>query len=95
MIECKAAPTPVDTRAKLSSSDGAPVADPSEYRSLVGALQYITMTRPDMAYAVQQVCLHMHDPRDQHLALVKRVLRYLRGSTTHGLHLHQIGRAHV
>jgi hypothetical protein len=70
---------PVDTRAKLSSSDGQPVADPSEYKSLVGALQYITMTRPDLAYAVQQACLHMHNPREAHLALVKRILRYVRG----------------
>jgi hypothetical protein len=87
MSSCKSVTTPVDTRAKLSSSDGQPVDDPSEYRSLVGALQYITMTRPDLAYAVQQACLHMHDPRDQHLALVKRILRYLRGTTTLGLHI--------
>lgn len=92
MVECKPSPTPVDTRAKLSASDAAPVTDPSEYMSLVGALQYLTMTRPDLAYAVQQACLHMHDPRDQHLALVKCILRYLRGTTSHGLHLH---RSHV
>nr|XP_020167903.1 uncharacterized mitochondrial protein AtMg00810-like [Aegilops tauschii subsp. strangulata] len=45
------------------------------------------MTRPDLAYTVQQACLHMHDPREQHLALVKCILRYIRGSSTHGLHL--------
>uniref|UniRef100_A0A8R7RGA9 Reverse transcriptase Ty1/copia-type domain-containing protein n=1 Tax=Triticum urartu TaxID=4572 RepID=A0A8R7RGA9_TRIUA len=89
MTTFKASPTPVDTHAKLSASDGSPVADSSEYRSLVGALQYLTMTRPDLAYAVQKACIHMHDPRDQHLALVKRILRYLQGTTTHGLHLHR------
>jgi histone deacetylase 1/2 len=89
MVSCWPAPTPVDTRAKLSSDAGSPVADPSEYRSIVSALQYITLTRPDLSYAVQQACLHMHDPREEHLALVKRILRYLRGTTDHGLHLHR------
>ena len=89
MTNCRPASTPVDTRAKLSATAGAPVADPSDYRSLVGALQYITTTRPDLAYAVQQACLHMHDPREEHLQLVKRILRYLRGTTEYGLHLHR------
>jgi hypothetical protein len=43
----------VDTQAKLSATDGAPVADATQYRSLAGALQYLTLTRPDLAYAVQ------------------------------------------
>ena len=57
------------------------------YRSLAGALQYLTVTRPDLAFAVQQACLHMHDPRAPHLALLKRILRYVRGTTTMGLYL--------
>jgi hypothetical protein len=89
MVGCRSVSTPVDTHSKLSADGGAPVADPSEYRSIVGALQYITMTRPDMAYAVQQACLYMHDPREQHLALVKRTLRYLHGTTELGLHIHR------
>ena len=71
MSECHSTTTPVDTKAKLSATDGAPVVDPSEYRSLAGALQYLTLTRSDLAYDVQQVCLFMHDPREPHLALVK------------------------
>jgi hypothetical protein len=85
MIKCKAASTPVDTLPKIAADAGTPVDDPSEYRSLAGALQYLTMTRPDLAYAVQQVCLHMHDPRDGHLAIIKRILRYVRGTTSSGL----------
>ncbi|XP_073362573.1 secreted RxLR effector protein 161-like [Aegilops tauschii subsp. strangulata] len=42
------------------------------------------MTRPDLAYAVQQACLHMHDPRDCHLSIIKRILRYVRGTSTYG-----------
>lgn len=87
MSQCKPVSTPVDTRSKLSGDAGPPVADPSDYRSIVGALQYLTMTRPDLVYAMQQACLSMHDPREQHLALVKRILRYVRGSSTHGLHI--------
>ena len=79
MTDCKPCNTPVDTQAKLSS-DGEPIKDPTLYRSLVGALQYLTFTRPDITYAVQQVCLHMHDPREPHLTAVKRILRYLHGT---------------
>jgi len=53
MAECHSTSTPVDARAKLSASEGTPVADPTKYRSLAGALQYLTLTRPDLAYAVQ------------------------------------------
>jgi hypothetical protein len=88
MVQCKLATTPIDTLPKVTADAGALVADPSEYRSLAGALQYLTMTRPDLAYAVQQVCLHMHDPRDGHLAIIKRILRYVRGTTSSGLLLH-------
>jgi hypothetical protein len=52
---------------------------------LAGALQYLTFTRPDIAYAFQQVCLHMHDPREPNLTAVKRILRYLQGTLDHSL----------
>ena len=61
------------------------MADPTDFRSLAGALQYLTFTRPDIAYAVQHVCLHMHDPREPHLAALKRILRYVRGTLHLGL----------
>ncbi|PWA35905.1 ribonuclease H-like domain-containing protein [Artemisia annua] len=52
-----------------------------------GSLQYLTFTRPDISYAVQQVFLHMHDPRAPHLSALKRILRYVRGTLDHGLQL--------
>jgi hypothetical protein len=55
----------------------------------VGALQYLTFTRPDLTYVVQQMCLHMHDPRESHLAVLKRLLRYVRGTVDLGLVLHR------
>jgi histone deacetylase 1/2 len=87
MAECHSTATPVDTQAKLSATDGAPVADATQYRSLAGALQYLTLTRPDLTYAVQQVCLFMHDPREPHLAMLKCVLRYVKGTLSTGLHI--------
>jgi hypothetical protein len=59
--------TLVDTHAMVSSDMGAPVRNPTAYHRLTGALQYLTLTRPDIAYAIQQVCLHMHDHHEPHL----------------------------
>ena len=89
MAECHPTATPVDTQAKLSAHDGDKLSDKdsSEFRSLAGALQYLTLTRPDLAYAVQQVCLFMHAPREPHRALIKRILRYVKGTLSSGLHI--------
>ncbi|GJV28694.1 ribonuclease H-like domain-containing protein [Tanacetum coccineum] len=87
MQHCNPCRTPVDTESKLGS-DGDPVSDPTLYRSLAGALQYLTFTRPDISYAVQQVCLYMHDPRAPHFTALKRILRYVRGTLTFGLQIH-------
>ncbi|GKE36618.1 ribonuclease H-like domain-containing protein [Tanacetum coccineum] len=80
MQHCNPCKTPVDTESKLGS-DGDPVSDPTLYRSLAGALQYLTFTRLDISYAVQQICLYMHDPRDPHFTALKRILRYVRGTS--------------
>ncbi|GJV28990.1 ribonuclease H-like domain-containing protein, partial [Tanacetum coccineum] len=74
MVSCNPSRTLVDTESKLGV-DGDPISDPTLYRSLEGSLQYLTFTRPDISYAVQQVCLHMHDPREPHLSSLKRILR--------------------
>lgn len=84
MSDCQPSRTPADTGAKLSAT-GDPISDPTFYRSITGALQYATLTRPDISYSVQQACLFMHDPRAPHLAHVKRILRYLKGTLDHGL----------
>nr|KYP54019.1 hypothetical protein KK1_000185 [Cajanus cajan] len=76
------------TKPKISVATSTPFEDPSHYRSLVGALQYLTFTRPDITYAVQQVCLFTHDPREEHMHTLKRILRYLQGTMDFGLHLY-------
>ncbi|GJU09109.1 ribonuclease H-like domain-containing protein [Tanacetum coccineum] len=65
--------TPVDTVSKLGDNID-PISDPTLYRSLAGFLQYLTFTRPDISYAVQQVCLYMHDPREPHFLALIRIL---------------------
>ncbi|XP_026429813.1 uncharacterized protein LOC113326267 [Papaver somniferum] len=87
MTKCNPVATPVDTDSKLSATSGPAFSDLTLYRSLAGALQYLTFTRPDIAYAVQQECLFMHDPREPHMHALKRILRYLQGTINHGLFL--------
>lgn len=89
MSQCKSFPTPVDTKGKLSANSGAPYEDPTKYRRLAGALQYLTLTRPDISYAVQQVCLFMHDPKVEHMEALKRILHYIRGTIDFGTHLYK------
>lgn len=74
----------VDAKGKLSADRDA-IDDTKSYCSIAGALQYLTVTRPNIAFAVQQACLFVHDPRVPHLALLKRILRYVRGTTSCGL----------
>ncbi|GJY44180.1 ribonuclease H-like domain-containing protein [Tanacetum coccineum] len=87
MVTCNPSRTPVDTESKLGP-EGVPVQDPTLYRSLAGGLQYLTFTRPDLSYAVQHICLYMHDPREPHFAALKRILRYVRGTVDFGLKLY-------
>ncbi|GJZ38326.1 ribonuclease H-like domain-containing protein [Tanacetum coccineum] len=63
-------------------------ADPTHYRSIEGALQYLTFTRPDISYVVQQICLHMHDPCEAHMTALKRIKRYIKGTLHYELHLY-------
>ncbi|GJV77506.1 ribonuclease H-like domain-containing protein [Tanacetum coccineum] len=70
MVNCNPSRTPINTNSKLGLDD-VRVQDPTLYRSLVGGLQYLIFTRTDLSYAVQQVCLYMHDPREQHFTALK------------------------
>lgn len=71
---------------KLSLNSGTRLTDATEYRSAVGSLQYLAFTRPDISYAVNKLSQFMHAPTTDHWSAVKRVLRYLAGTTSHGLY---------
>jgi hypothetical protein len=87
MSMCKFVSTPLDTRVKLATHIGTPLGpkDAKEYRSIVGELQYLTLTHPNLAFAVNKVCQFLHSPTDEHWSAVKRILRYLKGCTRIGL----------
>lgn len=85
MLGSKAARFPCSSGLKLSTFDGEQLVDPSEYRSVVGALQYCTLTRPDLSFAVNQLRQHLQAPTTTHWTAAKRVLRYLKDTANHGL----------
>ncbi|XP_057526265.1 uncharacterized mitochondrial protein AtMg00810-like [Amaranthus tricolor] len=89
MPHCKSVSTAVATSGKLCVDTVSPCDDPTLYRSLAGALQYLTFNRPDISYVVQQVCLYMHDPRVEHMAVIHRILHYVQGTLHHGLQLYR------
>ena len=70
---------------RLLPHNGVALSNPTEYRSMVGALQYLTFTRLDLAFSVHQLCQFMSHPTTIHLEAAKRVLRYLRGTLYHGI----------
>ncbi|XP_021992186.1 uncharacterized mitochondrial protein AtMg00810-like [Helianthus annuus] len=85
MLDAKPAPTPLSSNVSFVTA-GTPVSDATLYRSIVGALQYLTITRPDICYAVNQVSQFLHAPTVDHFKEVKRILRYLKGTIAFGLH---------
>lgn len=72
-----------------------PHADPSQYRRLVGKLIYLTITRPDLCFAVNQVSQHMKEPTIYHWNMVERILRYLKGSPGQGIWMGKNGNAEI
>lgn len=68
-------------------NSSSPLFDPVKYRSLVGSLQYLLITKPDIAFALNKLSQHMQRPTTEHWAFVKRLLRYLSGTNDDGLHI--------
>jgi hypothetical protein len=89
MHEAKPITSPMASSSVLSAFSGDPMEDPSLYRSTVGSLQYLSLTRPDLSFAVNRVCQFMHRPLKPHWQAVKRILRYLQYTLSHGLLLHR------
>ncbi|XP_042983205.1 uncharacterized mitochondrial protein AtMg00810-like [Carya illinoinensis] len=86
MHNSKAVSTPMSVSSKISAFDGSSFEDPHLYRSVVGSLQYLSFTRPDISFAVNKVCQYMHNPKIPHWQAVKRILRYLKLTSNFGLY---------
>jgi histone deacetylase 1/2 len=74
---------------RLCRTDGDALSfvDATQYHNIVGGLQYLTMTRPDLSYAVNKVCQYLHEPRTSHWSAVKSILRYVHHTIDTGLQL--------
>jgi len=83
---CNPSFIPMEPRLKLSKKSSAPAVDATAYRSIVGSLRYLVNTRPDLAYSVGYVSRFMEKPTTEHLAAVKRVLRYVAGTLDYDCH---------
>uniref|UniRef100_A0A2N9FPW0 Reverse transcriptase Ty1/copia-type domain-containing protein n=1 Tax=Fagus sylvatica TaxID=28930 RepID=A0A2N9FPW0_FAGSY len=86
LTDSKTVPTPLELNVKLNTTDSEPLSDATLYRQLVGSLIYLTITCPNLAYAVHLVSQFMSAPRCTHYAAVLRILRYIKGMLFHGLH---------
>ncbi|KAJ9558897.1 hypothetical protein OSB04_013511 [Centaurea solstitialis] len=84
LLDAKPIATPLAPGHQFTST-GTPLSDVTLYRSLVGALQYLTITRPDLSYVVNQVSQFVHTPTVDHFQAVKRILRYVKGTIAFGL----------
>ncbi|KAK2966177.1 hypothetical protein RJ640_008743 [Escallonia rubra] len=83
LSDAKPVHTPMSTSTQLSRHSGEPHSSTFEYRSIVGALQYLSFTRPDISFAVNKVAQFMHAPTSDHWSAVKRILCYLKKETLH------------
>ncbi|XP_019186527.1 PREDICTED: uncharacterized protein LOC109181229 [Ipomoea nil] len=94
-LECKPAATPMIPGLKLVHKEGTLLSDASMYRRLIGRLLYLTATRPDIAYALQQLSQFVDAPTDIHLTAAHRVLRYIKASPGQGLIYPSQTRLHI
>ncbi|KAJ8763312.1 hypothetical protein K2173_001450 [Erythroxylum novogranatense] len=88
MLDSKPCRTPMATAPTLSRSRGEVLPSSKEYRQMVGALQYLTLTRPDIAFAVNKLAQFLHCATDIHWQACKWLLHFLQGTSNNGLWLH-------
>ncbi|KAL9287515.1 putative RNA-directed DNA polymerase [Arabidopsis thaliana] len=85
MSDCSPMPTPLPLQIHKESDTDDAFPDPSYFRSLAGKLQHLTLTRPDIQFAVNFVCRKMHAPSQFDFSLLRRILRYIKGTITMGI----------
>ena len=85
MLECKTTSTPMEPNAKMCVHEGKDLEDATMYRQLVGSLIYLTLTQPDISYAVGVMSHSMQNSKKPHLEAVRRILRYVKSTIDYGL----------
>ena len=86
MTNAKAVATPMESNSSLTLLSGHQLDDSTEYRTIVGSLQYLSLTRPDISFSVNKLSQFMHRSTTEHWSAVKRVLRYLSGTQSRGIY---------
>lgn len=86
MVEAHAISSPIVSNIKLSKHGADVFSDPTLYMSIVGAMQYATLARPEISFVVNKVFQFMANPLNSHSVVVKCILWYLKGTFFHGLH---------
>ncbi|XP_039118801.1 secreted RxLR effector protein 161-like [Dioscorea cayenensis subsp. rotundata] len=86
MLHCNPIASPINLNEKLHSEDSSGKIDGSKYRKIVGNLLYLTHTHPDIIHVVSVVARFMQTPTKHHYEAVKRILRYVSGTTGYGIH---------
>ncbi|KAE8723501.1 hypothetical protein F3Y22_tig00012370pilonHSYRG00100 [Hibiscus syriacus] len=84
MKDCNPSQIPMEPRLKLSKESTSPPVDTTLYRSIVGSLRYLLHTRPNLAFSVGMVSRYMEKPTAEHMAAVKHILRYVKGTLNLG-----------
>lgn len=87
MHESKGVLSPMSSSLMLQVSDGSAPADTKQYREILGKLQYLSFTRPDISFTVNKLSQYMHSPTAMHWQAVKRLLRYLKHTINYGIFL--------
>ncbi|KAL6324827.1 hypothetical protein AAG906_018354 [Vitis piasezkii] len=77
--------TPMSSTGHLTLNDGSPPTNATQFRSLVGGLQYLQLTHPDIAFVVNKLAQFMHAPTQTHWTAAKRLLCYLKHTIHFGL----------
>ncbi|XP_015962327.1 secreted RxLR effector protein 161-like [Arachis duranensis] len=87
MVGCAPGHTPLPSTIKITTLGCSSFCDLQLYRSIIGSLQYLTIITSEICYSVNKLSQFIQAPLESHWKLVKRVLRYLSGTSSYGLHL--------
>lgn len=91
LLECNSAKTPLDPQQDLDNFIDSPKADSTLFQEMLGSLMYLSVgTRPDISYSVSKLSQYCKDPRQIHLAAMRRIYKYIKGTSGHRLNYDNI-----
>nr|GEV66862.1 ribonuclease H-like domain, reverse transcriptase, RNA-dependent DNA polymerase [Tanacetum cinerariifolium] len=85
MLESNETIIPMDPGTRLTKTAEGTMVNSTEYRSLIGCLRYLLHTRPDLSYSVRLLSRFMQEPKEQHMKVIKKILRYVKGTKDYGI----------